>query len=221
VRVSLKKTVRVVSRCALNHFERDGCLVTKHGLYWSLRALFEGRSEPLPQWLPETYHIIPESNASDASSDPKKQAEWPRWLAAFQREANALQTHPKAAEDAAAGADGDEVAAGAEKENPDKLPPIGRAQCVLAEGAVAAPAAPKLFTARRKKSSGGAGAAVANVWIAKPAALSNRGAGIHVVSSPDQVGQGWATAVGREDPDLRKSGHVNLKPTEPKIVRWC
>jgi hypothetical protein len=50
----------------LNHFEFDGVLVTKHGLYWSLRRHF--KLGPLPDYVPETYHVVPEPE-SNRSSD--------------------------------------------------------------------------------------------------------------------------------------------------------
>jgi len=46
-------------------------LVTKHGLYWSLRALHERRGGMAPSYLPETYHVIPEGGEA-RGEDPRK-----------------------------------------------------------------------------------------------------------------------------------------------------
>ncbi len=48
-------------------------LVTKHGLYWSLRALHERRGGSMPSYLPETYHVIPEGGEA-RGEDPRKVA---------------------------------------------------------------------------------------------------------------------------------------------------
>jgi len=179
----------LVERCALNHFERDSCLVTKHGLYWSLRSHFEHLGLPLPEWLPETYHVTPpEANADASSSSSSTHVEWSRWLAAFQREAEAVTTESQGG---AAGFDtaptwrgDDEEEGGPKMENPEKLPPIGRAHGAIPD-CVASP--PKVAEYRRKKKKTEVADAVTNVWIAKPAALSNRGSGIRVISTVGQV----------------------------------
>ena len=192
----------------MNHFERDSCLVTKHGLYWSLRAHFDHLSLPLPEWLPETYHVTPpEADAdvaasssdvtptgSSSNSPEGPQVEWSRWLAAFHREAEAVAIEPQGCIFNSGGAaalwgDGDKEG-GAEgaptkEENPEKLPPIGRAHGATPDCVASPPIAAQYR--RKKKKTREAADSVTNVWIAKPAALSNRGSGIKVISSIDQV----------------------------------
>lgn len=140
----------------------------------------------------------PEANAdasSSSSSDPSSSSsnasgnthvEWSRWLAAFQREAEAVTTESQgsaAGDDAAPTLWGDDEEEGGPKmENPEKLPPIGRAHGAIPD-CVASP--PKEY--RRKKKTTNIADAVTNVWIAKPAALSNRGSGIRVISTVGQV----------------------------------
>ena len=128
-------------RCCLNHFERDTVLVTKHGLYWGLRALYEKRGDPMPHYLPETYHIVHE----DCCDDCLKLAEWDRFRTAFHQH---------------------ECMAEALERELNKLPPINTSSDH--EG-----------NSQKKHMK--------NIWICKPAALSNRGSGIKIISTIDQV----------------------------------
>ena len=127
--------------CCLNHFERDSVLVTKHGLYWSMRALCEDRREPMPDYLPETYHVVPDEGAKNDS----QAAEWGRFATAFERHQAETCT----------------------------LPPITKTRAKEATDEAAGEAGMLSKAKSRRKK----GEDATNVWIAKPAALSNRGMG--------------------------------------------
>ena len=56
-------------RCCLNHFEGESVLTTKHGLYWSLKAYFDSKGEKIPDWLPQTFHVVPSDGGGGGGED--------------------------------------------------------------------------------------------------------------------------------------------------------
>lgn len=168
------------SRVVLNHFEKDGELVTKHGLYWNMRALYEKREQPYPEFFPESYHLTPGD----------KSQEWSRFEEAFRVHASRAVA---------------QISSHTASEQP-RLPPINSRSSTELGGACTA--------AKKKKKSEKTGdkEVAKNVWICKPAALSNRGMGIKVVSSLDQV----RSMI--DNPKCKKTGYIVQKYIERPLL---
>jgi hypothetical protein len=162
--------------CVLNHFERDYLLVTKHGLYWSLRSYFESRNESMPCWLPETYHV-----GCESEEDPKHMLEWQKFSDAFHRHQDDI-SQEKQRRGSSGGGDGGGGAESGVNEN--KLPDIFRHEDSIHDLNHNVNKKKKKGNRRKSKDDD-----MTNVWIAKPASLSNRGIGIKVVTSLEQVSE--------------------------------
>jgi len=254
----------------LNHFEKDRVLVTKHGLYWSLKAHcgatgFATEAHGLPSWVPETYHVVPASVSSasvpapvpasalgrakyddgggddgdsggedgeggdlEEAAESSKALEWGRFVSSFDAHAKrSVGAAPDLEnESSAAGSAGSSVAGSRQPsregsacgssvsgaEQVGLLPPISLRP---EEQSVALSAASKLKKGSRRRRSKGRG--MVNMWIAKPAALSNRGSGIEVVTSVAEVAALLdASAQRRGRP--RKAGYVVQKYIERPLL---
>ena len=172
--------------CLLNHFENDGCLVTKKGLYWSLRNYYEARGLDVSvaaAYLPVTFHVG--QSEAEIAKDPARpgEHEWGRFVAAFEAQAEAVRVGKEESAAAAAAAstaeeNGEGGGSGGGGSVPElHLPSIG----IGTEGSGEGGGKKRPRKGKKKADE------LTNVWIVKPAALSNRGFGIQVVSEIQHV----------------------------------
>jgi len=248
--------------CVLNHFEKDSVLVTKHGLYWSMKNYFDNINLKLPKWIPETYHIISLNQNND--QDIKFIKQWDEFIFSFKKYENEIllqksvneliiqNTHfpitnnNLTASSTCNNINHQEVVGGGlsgrksleaedisnkriETMDEKKLPCIYKSQSKPSSrentnsnnsGHGSNSSSRSSSSSNRKKRRKSKSSKklsqlnnMTNVWIAKPASLSNGGAGIKVVNSIEQV-----TELIEKVKNRNRSGYIIQKYIEAPLL---
>lgn len=240
-------------RClATNHYEMDTELVTKKGLYRTMRRYCAAQGFDMESFMPASYHLKPRASssavadddgggdakpASSSSSNDEEWAAFKRRFAACEKEAEDKKAVAAAAAADATGAVGAAAdAEGGDADAPEdggagggsSLPPIAPSLDAGKEGKEGGKPKRKGKAKRRASSAGGDGGArgggdggdvATNVWIVKPAAMSNRGFGIKVVNTLEGV-EDLVDAAGGARRDADCGGWIVQKYIErPLLVR--